>query len=900
MRSVLPTVPRFGVRLVAAALAVASLLPASRASATDPTDPEAEVHRLLTLLAAVGEEYREGVRDGVVVRPIELEEAKIFLQDAQQRFAALAPGLHAAQADLSLFAEVAAAIEQKAPSDTVDAQLAALRQRVISATGVSEQVYPPSVPSAARGKALFAEYCVTCHGKRGNGKGPSAAALHPPPANFTDPQFMRPETPYDFYHVISLGKSHTAMPAWDGVLSVQERWDLVSYVWTLAPGEAGIAEGQGVYLAQCASCHGATGNGQGVFSEALVAGVPDLSTPQALARKADGALFAAATGGVAGTAMPSFARTLGDDERWKAVAFMRLLSHGGPGGLTATGASGAGSESKRFGGLLRLLGSAYERGWTDGRLTNAVEYDKATVVARQVGDAAALMAARAPDANAAAALHAAAAAVATQVAERAAVAAVTASIAQLAALVESQAPTAPAAAVPSAIEAALTESARLLDLAVAGYGRGSREAPALASDAYLQFEPLEVRLGATAPALKTGIEERFLQLRQLLRAAGNDAEVRSLARAIHDDYGAVRTALVPQTGRYALFAQSATIILREGFEVVLVIGALLAYVVKAGSPAMQRPIYAGTAAGIAASVVTAFVMGELLRLHPNSAEVLEGATMLLAAAVLFFVSYWLVSKSEAEKWQRFIQGKVKAALSSGSAVALAGAAFLAVYREGVETVLFYHALFSSASGEIGAPLGGVIAGGLALAAVCVVFHQFGMRMPIRQFFLGTSVLLYCMAFVFAGRGLAELQEAGWITFTPVTAVPRIDFLGVYPTLETLLAQGVLVALLVFAVGATVWRRRQAVRENVLIAEIRSLHALALDLRNALAHQPRTASAADGSTAARVEALVDRVAYLESELQEPSGRNGTSTATGEKPPEPLAAQRTHPTPADGAE
>ena len=90
------------------------------------------------------------------------------------------------------------------------------------------------------------------------GQGPDAADLSPPPANFTDPRFMRGETPYDFFHVISLGKRGTAMPEWDDVLSIQDRWDVVSYLWSLSYGESVLAEGQGVYLSQCASCHAAT------------------------------------------------------------------------------------------------------------------------------------------------------------------------------------------------------------------------------------------------------------------------------------------------------------------------------------------------------------------------------------------------------------------------------------------------------------------------------------------------------------------------------------------------------------------------------------------------------------------------------------------------------------------
>jgi len=859
-----------GLRRVAALLAVLALLAGSGASAAAPPESEEQVHRLLTLLAAVGEEYREGVRDGTIVQPLEFEEATTFLHDAQQRFAAALPDREADVAPL--FSEAATAIQQKLPPDSVSAKLAALRQRVMAVTGVNEQVYPPAAPSAARGRALFTDYCVTCHGERGDGKGSSARGLNPPPANFTDAGFMRGETPYDFYHVISLGKIHTAMPAWDGVLSVQERWDLVSYLWTLAAGDAGIAEGQGIYLAQCASCHGATGNGQGTFANVLVSGAPDLSTPQALARKPDAELFAATTSGVVGTPMPAFSRTLQDGERWKAVAFLRLLSQGGPAPPSAAGIGGGGDSTKRFAGLLRLLGKAYDQAWSSGQLTNVVEYDEAAALAEQVAGAADALADRVTDADGSAQIRSAARAVKTQVGDRAATATITASIAQLASLVDQHAielvPTSAAAAPAAAntVEAALTESARLVDAAVAAYTRGDQQAAPLAGDAYLEFEPVETRLGAVDPGLKGGIEERFLHLRQVLRAPGNEAKVRSLASAIHGEFAAARTALQPHSSPYALFVQSATIILREGFEVVLVIGALLAYVVKAGNPAMQRPIYAGTGVGIVASLATAVVMEEVLRSYPRSSDILEGFTMLLAAAVLFFVSYWLVSKSEADKWQRYIRGKVHTAMSNGRGVTLASAAFLAVYREGFETVLFYQALYASAPATPMTVTAGCIAGSMVLLVVTVLFRRFQVRIPIRQFFFVTGLLLYAMAAIFAGQGVHELQDAGMIAVTPLNGIPTIELLGIYPTLQSLALQAVFIALLIYATAVTLRASRRAAAEQRgadVLAEVRALRA-ALD---ALGEEIRARPSATSELhAARLQGLLVHAEQLVGDLQ----------------------------------
>src|SRR6185503_13409958 len=197
----------------------------------------------------------------------------------------------------------------------------------------------------------------------------------------------------------------------------------------------------------------------------------------------------------------------------------------------------------------------------------------------------------------------------------------------------------------------------------------------------------------------------------------------------------------------------------------------------------------------------------VLRVTPWVGEALEGGAMLLAAVVLFWVSYWLISKAEADRWQRYIRGKVQGALTGGNRGALATAAFLAVYREGFETILFYQALFASApSGDVMVPAG-LVAGLVALAIVYVGLERIGLRVPMHAFFVWTGGFLYAMAVVFAGRGVAELQEAGLLPLTPVGWAPRIETLGIFPTVETLVAQGVFLVLLLYAVGVTMARRR---------------------------------------------------------------------------------------------
>jgi high-affinity iron transporter len=354
----------------------------------------------------------------------------------------------------------------------------------------------------------------------------------------------------------------------------------------------------------------------------------------------------------------------------------------------------------------------------------------------------------------------------------------------------------------------------------------------------------------------------------VLAKPGGVEEARTIISAIQADFESARQALKPSEGAWALVVQSAMIILREGFEVVLIVGALLAYVVKSGNAKMRRPILLGALAGVVLSLISAYVLVVLLRVSGAASELIEGIAMLLATAVLFSVSYWLISKAEADKWQRYIQGKVKVALARGSSVALAGAAFLAVYREGVETVLFYHALLVSA-GTFHVVAAGFVIGLILLALLYVAFMRLGMKIPLRQFFLGTSFLLYYLAFVFAGKGVRELQEAGVFGVTLLEGFPTIDFFGIYPTVETLVAQGILLVCLVYAIAVTLRARR---RGN-LLAELTELRSIAAQIREELSR----ANIVGTATTERLEAFVERAAELESQMTPRlSGNGGAKT------------------------
>jgi len=328
----------------------------------------------------------------------------------------------------------------------------------------------------------------------------------------------------------------------------------------------------------------------------------------------------------------------------------------------------------------------------------------------------------------------------------------------------------------------------------------------IAFDAYLTFEQVETEVRAKNPGLASELEGAFTWLRT--RAPRADAAEREAIRArLLAGIERAERVVADRPSPMSLFVSSFFLLVREGFEAILIVAALMTFLAKAGASERRRDVARGAWLAVAASLLTWALIELLFQITPGQREAIEGSTMLLAAAVLFYVSYWLLSKIEAAKWNTFVRGKMQSALSSGSGVALTAVAFLAVYREGFETILFYKALFSSAgaSGTVSV-LGGIAVGAVGLVAVYFVINQLGLRVAMKPFFFVTGLMLYYMAFVFAGKGIAELQEGRIIPLTVIEGAPRVPMLGIYPTLESLLVQGLLVVLALIALA---WAMRPA-------------------------------------------------------------------------------------------
>jgi high-affinity iron transporter len=333
---------------------------------------------------------------------------------------------------------------------------------------------------------------------------------------------------------------------------------------------------------------------------------------------------------------------------------------------------------------------------------------------------------------------------------------------------------------------------------VAAYRAGDAGAAReLALAAYLDgFEPVEAVLNARDSGLMARVEEAMAGLRSAIAGGRPADEVAARAADVEALLADAERALSPdEASNASAFLGAFTILLREGLEALLIIVAMLTFMRKAERPEMVRPVHYGWATALLAGVATWWAATHLITISGASRELVEGFGAIFAAAVLLFVGIWMHGKAQADEWQRYLKEKLGAALTRGSAWFLFALAFVAVYREVFETILFFTAL--SAEGNVGALALGAAAGIVCLTAIAVAMFRFSKRLPISQFFRYSAILMAILAVVLAGKGVGALQEAGMIGVTPLPGLPRLPILGLSPSAETLGAQVLTLALLLF-------------------------------------------------------------------------------------------------------
>jgi high-affinity iron transporter len=293
--------------------------------------------------------------------------------------------------------------------------------------------------------------------------------------------------------------------------------------------------------------------------------------------------------------------------------------------------------------------------------------------------------------------------------------------------------------------------------------------------------------------IKTRSADDYRQTETDMQLATTLAAQSSPAAAALVDRMATRLEPYREAGRYGIF-DAAIILLREGVEALLVIAALSAVLKKSATSAGQSWLWTGAVGGLALSVMLGLAIQTFFGtiVNPANRELMEGVIGLLAAGMLIYVSYWLHNKASLKGWQSYINTQSRDALNGGRLLGIAILAFLAVFREGAETSLFYLGMVGNISNQdllVGLAIG---SGGLVVLGFLLVVV--GVRMPMRLFFTVASVLVFYLCFKFIGTGIHSLQVAGFVPATSAPFLPSQDAVGLYPTWPTSLAQLLLLGL----------------------------------------------------------------------------------------------------------
>ena len=314
---------------------------------------------------------------------------------------------------------------------------------------------------------------------------------------------------------------------------------------------------------------------------------------------------------------------------------------------------------------------------------------------------------------------------------------------------------------------------------------------------------MENKIGAMNADLKMKIEAQFTRGVALIKA---DAPKEDLQKTFDSLNALIASSLdfIQDSSVWFLFISALSIILREGLEAMLIVVAIVAYLIQSGNSNRTNIVYSALGVGVFLSFVTAFAVYYFFREYAGQfRELLEGVTMLVAVALLLYVGFWLLSK--AHKWNEFIKHSAKEAISKGSSYALWWTVFLAVYREGAETVLFYQALLfdSNTSADFSAVIGGLALGCIILIVLYLLIKRGAVKIPIKLFFQATSAIIFLMCFSFSGKGVGELIEGKVLSPTLIPyQFDAISWAGLYPYYESLGLQLIVVCFIVGGIIAT--------------------------------------------------------------------------------------------------
>jgi high-affinity iron transporter len=355
----------------------------------------------------------------------------------------------------------------------------------------------------------------------------------------------------------------------------------------------------------------------------------------------------------------------------------------------------------------------------------------------------------------------------------------------------------------SPLEYAKTMLLKAQDLAISGFGE---DAVNLSLNAYLEgVEPVELSLNASNPQLVQSIELELGELRRLYKSGDTEAITKKTEVVLALIADAENTLGQKESSWWLTFSLAASVILREGLEAFLVIIIIISVLKKAGAPKGIKYVHGGWIVAVGLGVLGWIFTGQLLKMTGMQRELLEGIIALVAVAILFYIGFWMHGKSQAQKWNQYIKEKINKLLNKQSMIGLAALSFLVVFREAFESVLFLSAISLEEGDEHKGAIGvGVLVAFALVGVLAVLMLRFSKRIPITQLFKFSAIIIAVLSIVLVGKGVHAIQEAGYIGISAFPLNFRITLLGVYPTIQSIIAQ---LAMIAITVGVWQWQNR---------------------------------------------------------------------------------------------
>jgi high-affinity iron transporter len=325
--------------------------------------------------------------------------------------------------------------------------------------------------------------------------------------------------------------------------------------------------------------------------------------------------------------------------------------------------------------------------------------------------------------------------------------------------------------------------------------------------AYLDgIEPVEARLSAINPAFMARLEEKMLTVRSLINGRESQVKVsKEIVEALNLIEEANRLLKSNKVSFWVGFMLAASILLREGLEAFLIIAIIITIIQAAGKKKALLWLHGGWIAAIFAGIIGWFLAGLLLRISGQNRELLEGLISILAVFILTYVGFWLHKNTDIKKWKSFVENRINTMLENEKMFGLAAFSFLVVFREAIESILFLKAIELEVGTKDKVSIGlGVLTAGLIIFIIAAIWIKYARKIPIKPLFKYSSIMIAILALMIAGKAIHSLQESGLIGIHPLRIAIESELLGLYPTIETLLGQGILVTVII---GIYLWGNR---------------------------------------------------------------------------------------------